>query len=481
MSDSIFEVDIAGLRQLQEGKPKWFIIRELLQNAIDEDITKCTIYLKHTYGKAHIVVEDDSPIGFRDLSDAYTLFKDTYKRANATKRGRFNFGEKQVLCMADYATIKTTTGQIEFDLIKGKKKVTKTKRSVGSEVYVVVPMSKEEYNECCNYANDILVPENISIVLNIHEDKQETELIHVSPFKSFNAKLKTEVKEDDRMRTVTRATTVNVHRKEVTAYIYEMGIPVCEIECDYSIDVQQRIPLSNDRDKVDAAYLKTIYGEVLNQVIDDISPEQSSQLWVRTGFVSDRVTAEVCKDVLTKRFGEKRLIANPNDKRSMDEAISNNFNVVYGAEMNKDEWNVIKQNELMVSTSSQFKTGIAEGTFISNPTDNQIKIANFAKKIAREFLDINLTYSFYHSPDASVKADYNSEEHKLRFNLAHFSTDAWRLIDNRIKPKMLDLILHELGHSAGWHYEHSYHECLTMLGSSLTFKALEDPNWFNIA
>jgi hypothetical protein len=89
--NNIFEVDVKGLRQLQEGKPKWFVIRELLQNAMDEEITRCGIYMRYEHGKAHITVEDDSPIGFRDLADAYTLFKDTYKRTNVKKRGRFNF------------------------------------------------------------------------------------------------------------------------------------------------------------------------------------------------------------------------------------------------------------------------------------------------------------------------------------------------------------------------------------------------------
>ncbi|MEK6881391.1 MAG: hypothetical protein AABY22_17340, partial [Nanoarchaeota archaeon] len=112
MKNQIFEVDVKGLRQLQEGKPKWFIVRELLQNAMDEDITQCTIYMRYEYGKAYITVEDDSPIGFRDLTDAYTLFKDTYKRTDVKKRGRFNFGEKQVLCLADNARIISTTGGV---------------------------------------------------------------------------------------------------------------------------------------------------------------------------------------------------------------------------------------------------------------------------------------------------------------------------------------------------------------------------------
>lgn len=480
MKNNIFDVDVKGLRQLQEGKPKWFIIRELLQNAMDEEIKKCNIYLRYEYGKAYITVEDDSPMGFRDLADAYTLFKDTYKRLDVKKRGRFNFGEKQVLCLADEARIISTTGGLEFNILKGERTTLRRKREAGSEVYVVVKMTRDEYNECCSYCNDILVPQNIQVLVSI--DGVEKELSYCAPHKVFEARLLTEVKEDDRMRNVTRETNVNVHLKDKTAYIYEMGIPICEIDCDYSIDVQQKVPMSNDRDKVDSKYLKTIYGEVLNHVIDEISNETSSALWVRDGFTSDRVERETRQDIITKRFGEKALIANPLDKRSMDEAISNNYNVVYGSEMSKDEWNAVRQDGLLTSTSSMFKTGIAEGRTVSanELSSEQLIIAGFCKKVAKEILDLTISVSFYDSPDATVKADFSSEKSALRFNVAHFADNEWEASRGIVKQPMLDLIIHELGHSKGWHYEHAYHDCLTLLGSKLTLKALNEPGWFKL-
>ncbi|MEK7783019.1 MAG: hypothetical protein AAB279_03720, partial [Candidatus Binatota bacterium] len=79
---------------MQEGKPKHFIARELVQNAWDESTKKCEFKAEWKNGVANISVTDDSPEGFRDLSDAFTLFAPTYKRADPTKRGRFNLGEK---------------------------------------------------------------------------------------------------------------------------------------------------------------------------------------------------------------------------------------------------------------------------------------------------------------------------------------------------------------------------------------------------
>lgn len=477
--NQIFEVDIKGLRQLQSSKPKWFIIRELLQNAMDEEITKCEIFLDYKQGKAHIGVTDDSPIGFRDLADAYTLFKDTYKRSNAEKRGRFNLGEKQVLCMADFARITSTTGGLEFNILKGAKNTIRTKREKGSEIYVEVRMTRQEFEECINYCSEILVPDKIKFIVTLNGE--DSELIHRPSYKYFTTKLLTELKQEDSMRRVSRETEVHLHPKlHDKTFIYELGIPICEIDCDYSIDVQQKVPMSSDRDTVDAKYLKTLYGEVLNQTIEEITEEQSSNIWVREGFSSERANKETRKEVLTKRFGEKVLIGNPNDKRSIDEAISNNYNIVYGGEMNSHEWNAVKQDGLMISTSAQFKTGIALGVSVS-PNESQEKIALFSIKSAKEFLNLDITVSFYQSPGATVKADYTSEDNLLRFNVSHFLDSEWAPDEfGEIKQPILDLIIHELGHSAGWHYEHSYHDCITKLGSLLAKKVAREPKWLKL-
>ena len=99
-SKNWFEVSKEGLKQLQESKTKDFVLRELIQNAWDEDgITYCHVIAKQQNGIAYIEVEDDAPEGFRDITHAFMLFAPTYKRKNPEKRGRYNIGEKQVLAI----------------------------------------------------------------------------------------------------------------------------------------------------------------------------------------------------------------------------------------------------------------------------------------------------------------------------------------------------------------------------------------------
>ncbi len=163
----------------------------------------------------------------------------------------------------------------------------------------------------------------------------------------------------------------------------------------------------------------------------------------------------------------------------MDKAISNNFNVVYGSEMSKEEWQIIKNNNLLISSSSMFKTKIVNGKAIV-PNEKQNKISDFIIKIAKEILNLNIKVSFYDSPEATVRADYTRESSQLRFNVARINSNSWDLDNNTIKQEMLDLIIHELGHSKGYHYEHSYHDCLTELGSKLIIMALNKPSFFKI-
>ena len=93
-----FDVDKAGLAKLMAGRPKAFIVFELLQNAWDQNITEVDVTIESVPGtrNAQIAVIDDAPDGFADLRDAYTLFAESRKKANAEQRGRFNLGEKLV-------------------------------------------------------------------------------------------------------------------------------------------------------------------------------------------------------------------------------------------------------------------------------------------------------------------------------------------------------------------------------------------------
>jgi len=459
---SWFEVDREGLRELQESKPKHHIIRELVQNAWDENTTKCEVFATWSNGTASITVEDDSPEGFRDLRHAYTLYATTYKRSEPEKRGRFNLGEKQILSICEEAYISTTKGTITFTK-EGRKESTSCRES-GSFVQVIVKMSREEMDELINTIKDYLPPKDVKFTLNYKE------IPYRMPVKVFSATLATEFEEDGLFHKTKRLTEIELHSSD-NPHLYEMGIPVTPIDSKYSIDIQQKIPLSTDRDTVPPTYLKTLYAEVLNQTFETLKPDESSDIWVRQASASPKISNEAIKAVVNKRYGDKAVVINPRDRNSVDEAISRGYRAVHGRELSKDEWANIRKADAMQSSSDIFPTELSGATPVE-PTSDMLKYTYLAKKIARRVFSIDINVNF--AEWDGVAAQYG--DRTLTLNTKVVPKEFFE----SLSVPLLDLTIHELAHEKGNHSEHNYHAACTKMGAELTMIALKEPKFFDL-
>ena len=459
-----FEVSKEGLKSLMDGKPKEFVVRELIQNAWDEQITNCEVIATYNKPIATIQVTDDSPNGFSDIADAYTLFKETKKRKDPTKRGRFNFGEKQVFAICNKAEVVTTTGAMIFD--KKGRHTSRAKTEKGSMIKIEVRMSSTEFEELLQSISSYLVPENIQFSVN------GKIIPYRMPLKSFEAKLRTYFLEGATLRPTERNTTVNLY-KENRSFLYEMGIPVTEIDCTFSVDIQQKIPLSPDRDMVPISFLKDVYAEVLNHTSEIIDPETSSETWIREAMSDNRISETAVKTVIEKRYGKKVCVATPADKNSVDDAISNGYKVIYGAELGKDEWDNVKKAGAVQSSATLFPSSFVNSTTIE-PNEKQKRIAKYAINIAKEILKIDISVIFISAPGANVSATYGNRT--LAFYINNLLES---FFDDPIAPETTELILHELAHEKGMHTEVTYIDCLAKMGGSLVNLAIRQPSFFN--
>jgi hypothetical protein len=476
-SKSWFEVDKDGLRTLQDGKDKSFVLRELVQNAWDEDIHKCEVKMEvGELGKRVrtlvITVEDDGA-GFRELKDAYTLFANTYKRPDATKRGRFNLGEKQAFSVALWAVVETTTGTVKFTE-NGRINRPSERREKGPRVAVAIKATDAEIEEIKHFATLLIPPKDVVFTVGFWNlggfgKLGGMEFPTRTPFKVFDVILPTELMTNGRMTTTQRMTQVAVYHKDTDgkAHLYEAGIPVCEIECDYSINVNQRIPLSVDRDKVSAAYLKHLLAEVLNETYESITKENASAGWVRIAASDSRVVPEAVKQVVQQRFGEKACVASPNDMISVDDAISNGYNVVHGSEMSAEEWENIRKANALQSSHALFGKG--EATDVEEIPESEISqdariVAELAKRVAKVGLGIDIAVRFIESGQVSSAASFCPLPKTLTFNTSQLNA-RWFRHDNR--EEQLRLIIHEVGHDEGMHTEQAYHEAICKIGAML--------------
>lgn len=463
-----FEVSEKGFKALLSGKKKTFVINELVQNCWDEPITFCKVDVKWDSGNVQLMVEDDSPIGFRDIEHAYVLFADTYKRTSPVHRGRMNIGEKLVLaiCINYGAEISTTKGTLEFHPVKGRIHHWSNKRERGSVFKGTFRATKVEYEEMMDHARKLLPPTGIEYYIN-GERVNSKEI-----FKSFESTLDTEIFENDVIKIIRRKTEVHLIESSGQSYVFEMGIPVMETDCKWHIDVQQRVPLTIDRESIKPSYLKVLYAEILNHTHNDLVKEEVSTSWVRTGFVDNRIEKDAAKSIMEKRYGDKYLSKSPFDDNANDEAISKKHHLIQGPELSKEEWNKLHELDIIRSTSELYGKNGVLGTDVI-PTPAQERMARFVKKVARDYLKMEISVRF-------VKADVKDGAYFGSNELIFIVNKLPKNFFDEVTADFLDLMYHELGHKAGNHTDHAYHRLLTRLSAQVTMRAWKDHSYLEL-
>lgn len=460
-----FEVSKEGLRQLWAGKPKDFIVRELVQNAWDEKISKCSFTSEWQNGIAYLVMEDDSPEGFKDITHAFTLFAPTYKRLIPEKRGRFNVGEKQVLAMCKEAIVSTTKGTVTFSSQGRIHK--RLKREKGSIISLTLRMKMDGYKEMLKSVDLYLPPKGIDFRVN------DNPILYKEPYKVVEVSLPTEIRNADGMVKAYRKTKVNIHKAEDEAYLYEMGLPVCKINCLYHVDVQQKVPMSIDRNKVTQSYLRKIFTLVLNETYELVPNVNVSDGWVREAMSNKDISDEAVKAVVKTRYGDKVVVANPTDRGSIDDALSHGYKVIYGNELSRPEWKNIRKAGAIKSSSALFPTKLTDDSEEVEKDENMVKVEELTKKIAKRCLGIDVNVQFFKWTGAAAQYGLRS----LTFNVKKLGRT---FFDPPLSDEVIDLILHELAHEKGFHTEVYYHSCLTRMAGELIMLALDEPEFFEL-
>jgi hypothetical protein len=456
-----FEVDKDGLKELQDGKPKSFILRELIANALDENVSLVMVSHQYEKGNALFNITDNSEHGFKDMKDAYTLYGSCYKRPFADKRGRFNLGEKEAFSVCTRAQIETTKGTITFD--KTGRHTSRSKRETGTSVDVWVRMKREEYDDAVKFLDLLIPPDNIKMVEFTPQNGNGRTLIMRQPDHKFNANLPTVALINGAMRSTHRDTEIRLYKPSGrNAWLYEMGMPVCEIDCDYDINVSQRVPFGADRESVSEAYMKHLYAEVLNVVHKEIPEDRASEVWVRVGSSDERASKEAVQDIITKRYGDKVAVYTPNNPIANDEAVAQGYRLVHGSELSEDEWANVKGFGLINSTQSLFNVDFVGATNVQ-PTESMKQVETLVKRIARDVMGVQVSVRFVESKQATVLAQYGNRT--LTFNVSKLGSAFFNLHENFIQ--VMKLILHELAHEYGHHTEMAYHDGLCRMSASI--------------
>ena len=436
-----FTVDTLGMRQLHQQRKPEQLVKELVQNVFDEeDASNCKVAIQRKKAGVQIIVEDDG-LGFSNVSDAYTLMGDTVKRMNPERRGRFNMGEKEVLCVATWATVETVGSTVEFPE-SGGRLVKRNRRRRGTRITAMMPWGDQEAERLIQRMKMIRPPEEISYSVNGEKVYREPALM------IGRIGLDTVVQDapGSPMRTTHRRTNIHILPKsEDSGWIYEMGIPIQEIEASYSVDVMQKVPMPPNRDTVSAAYLKKIYTEILNIMHDQMLPENFSENWVRAGMENRAVEADSVKTVIQNRYGDHVVIRSSNPDTNM-KATDAGYQVLHPRSLGKDELENMKNlGELKTAHEIFGRDDEEKNTAIVEP-GNTVRDA-FAEWVTTlgRMAEKEVTVVFTHNDSTKQAASctMNTENPEMRFNTHHLNLEFFA----GREEEQLELVIHELGHA----------------------------------
>ena len=327
-----FDVDKSGLAKLLERKGKAFAIYELIQNAWDTETNRVEVTLERIPGSpyAKLVVADDNPLGFANLTHAFTLFAESERKGDATKRGRFNLGEKLVLAVCRSATIETTSGTLIFN-DSGRRKTGKA-TAAGSVFTGEMRMSDAEIAECNEAVARLIPPAGIETIYN-GTILEERDLVGAR-----ECKLPVEIADKEGvLRRSQRMTKICLFEPlpGEKASIYEMGIPIVETGDRWHVNVLQKVPLNFDRDNVTPAYLALVRSIVLARMTDELSEADANSTWTRDAVEQhgDKLPEATVEKIMDLRFGEKRVSYDPSDPEANNRAVSAGYTVVHGSQI----------------------------------------------------------------------------------------------------------------------------------------------------
>jgi hypothetical protein len=479
MSEQWFDVDRAGLGKQAEEHGKGRLIGELIQNALDEQgVTQIAVALTLVHGRplADLTVEDDAPEGFRDLTHAYTLFAESYKRGNPEQRGQYNFGEKLVLAVCESASISTTKGTVVFDPAEGRIERRRQKRERGSVFTGRIRLTREEYPQVCDYLRSLLLPASVVVIFNCDR------LLPRKPLRTFEASLETLVADDQGvMRPRVRKAQVAIYEAlpgEVPG-LYEMGLPIVETGDRWHVSVQQKVPLNRDRDNVKPAYLQAVRVAVLNAAFDLLTTEEAATAaWCKLAGSDQRCSDDAIKHLVRLRFGEKVAAPDPSDVEAMKRFQSQGGTIVVG--LSKGEWSNVRRSGAVLPAGQICPTA---KPYSDDPNADPVNvipedrwsegmknIASYARFLAKELMDVSLVVSVVHTTNAFA-ACYGSG--RLDFNLLRLGH---KFFEQGASEDVDRLLIHEFGHEySGDHLSSDYHEALCKLGAGLKRLALERP------
>jgi hypothetical protein len=465
---SWFEVDRKGLAEIAKRRGMSFIVTEPIQNAWDEATTRVEIEMTAVPGapKVDLVVRDDSPDGFRDLADSFMMFRASHKLANPEQRGRFNIGEKLLLAVADEARIESTKGSVIFG--PDGRRSGRKKTAAGTVLTARLRMTRAELAEAIAFSGLLIPP--VTTVVNGRT------LPTRDPLAEAKHLLDTEVAgPEGGFLYRYRQTTVRVYPTlpGEQPHLYEMGIPVDEVECGWHIEVGQKIPLSVDRSSVRWGFRDAVQKIAAEMMAAQMTDEDARAGWASTALKS-MDDEDAIRALVKKRFG-LAVTYDPSAPESNKLAVDAGYALVHGGELPKEAWAKVRVANALQPAGHLFPDGRVSTSPDGVPpvppsewTREMRLVAEYGSGFAEHTIGKRMRVEFYADSNLSFRALCGHG--MVAFNLG--APDVRDAVEG-LKEEPIDAILiHECAHDkVEDHLTHAYHrECCRIGARARSFR-----------
>jgi hypothetical protein len=485
-SKNWFDVDRKGLAKLIERRGKIALIHELIGNALDADgVTRVEVEFTPEEGvpRATVVVRDDAPGGFADISHAWVMFAESSRKASPGKRGRFNLGEKLVLALCTEASIISTKGAVMFDA-RGRTNM-RARRDRGTEFMGIARITRAELDEIKHGLRRIIAPSGVTILVNGEPLPPRV------PIKSFEATLVTELADEEGvLRRTSRKTTVHVYEPlpgEVPM-LHELGMPVVETGDKWDVSIDQKCVLNMDRDNVTPAYLRNIRTHVVNAMHAQLGEADANTPLVNEALANEQASAEAVNHALDLKYGEKRAIWDASDLEANMNLVEEGYTLIKGGQLTGDQWANAKKHDPTLRPSGQIKP-TKKALFGPGGKDTWVPrekwtpamgaVVAYTANVCREMTGSRVEISILSDITEDWAACYGSQG--LVFNLGRLGHTFFDACAHGPTDALNELLIHELGHGMPGGDNHlavAYHKGLCKLGAGLAKLALTRPQLF---
>lgn len=432
-SDSRFTIDNSGWRRMNAGRSASQLVREAVSNAFDVDnITSCRV----TLNPGEVTIEDDGPgIGDHRLISSVFL---TNKCENATKRGRKGRGSAELISAAEWAEVETVGFTITF--AAGRKTETNA-RTKGTKVTVkVAAWAQPEIDECLSYLKRLMPPDTINFTINGQQYAGTP--VHRTVER---VSLETQIIVDGVQRNENRYTNVlirDLRSGEKSGSLYEMGIPVQDIFTPYHVDVQQRVPMNDNRDVVSNYYKERIWTTLIDAVIDEMRKTQLSEPWAQVGA---RWASEATqKAYVSKLLGVGNIAITGDNRHANDKAKQDGYRLVDISTLPYEARCLIEAQLPTAEKVAQDADASAPYTTECELRDTYVLLVKLYEWIAKEVTGEVYNISFFSRPPkfTGVRTLADHIGNQIRFNIL----DTPFNFEQPLSPALLGTLVHELSH-----------------------------------